>query len=72
MDSQAPVISSFVIRFVMNEAADDSLHEAQHPYRGSIRHIQSEEEMNFHLWQDAVEFIRRYVPLDIEAGSDGA
>lgn len=70
MDSQSPVISSFVIRFVMNEAPNDAVGDAQHPYRGSIRHIQSEEEMSFHLWQDAVEFIRRYVPLDIEKGSD--
>ncbi|HEU0293678.1 MAG TPA: hypothetical protein VFR47_13135 [Anaerolineales bacterium] len=74
MDSQPPLISSFVIRFVMNEAQDDLVDgtQTQHPYRGSIRHIQSEEELNFHLWEDAVEFIRRYVPLDIEKGSDGA
>ena len=55
----------------MNEAQDDTLDEAQHSYRGSIRHIQSDEELNFHLWEDAVEFIRRYVPLDIETGSEG-
>jgi hypothetical protein len=72
MDSQPPIISSFVIRFVMNEAQDDLVDGTQPPYRGSIRHIQSEEELNFHLWEDAVEFIRRYVPLDIKKGSDGA
>lgn len=92
MDAQSPLISSFVIRFVMNEAQNDSVDgtlqpalsgnqdSAQHPpYRGSIRHIQSDEELNFHLWEDAVEFIRRYVPLDhgpeeftgTEKGSDG-
>lgn len=72
MDSQAPIISSFVIRFVMNEAQDEPADAEQHPYRGSIRHIQSDEELNFHLWEDAVEFIRRYVPLGTETGSDGA
>ena len=64
----------------MNEAQDDLVDTAQHPYRGSIRHIQSEEELNFHFWDDAVEFIRRYVPLEhrpdvftgTEKGSDGA
>ena len=72
MDSQSPIISSFVIRFVMNEAQDEPADAEQHPYRGSIRHIQSDEELNFHVWEDAVEFIRRYVPLGTETGSEGA
>lgn len=72
MDSQFPIISSFVIRFVMNEAQDEPTDTEQHPYRGSIRHIQSDEELNFHVWEDAVEFIRRYVPLGTETGSEGA
>jgi hypothetical protein len=72
MDSQSPIISSFVIRFVMNEAQDEPADAGQHPYRGSIRHIQSDEELNFHVWEDAVEFIRRYVPLGTETGSEGA
>ena len=72
MDSQSPIISSFVIRFVMNEMQADHGDTEQHPFRGSIRHIQSDEEMHFHLWEDAVEFIRRYVPLGTETGSEGA
>lgn len=55
----------------MNEAQDDLVDTTQHPYRGSIRHIQSDEELNFYVWEDAVEFIRRYVPLKTEKGSDG-
>lgn len=74
MDSQSPIISSFVIRFVMNEAHDEPVETHQNPFRGSIRHIQSDEEMNFHMWEDAVEFIRRYVPLqhrpDVIAGTE--
>jgi hypothetical protein len=72
MDSQSPLISSFIIRFVLNEAQEGVENSAPHPYRGSIRHIQSEEELNFHLWEEAVEFIRRYVPLETESGQDGA
>jgi len=72
MDSQTPLISSFVIRFVRNEAQAEPVDVSpQHPFRGSIRHIQSDDEMNFHLWEDAVEFIRRYVPLESKTGSDG-
>lgn len=71
MDSQPPLISSFVIRFVMNEAGDKPVETSAQPFRGSIRHIQSDEEMNFHAWEDAVEFIRRYVPLETATGSDG-
>lgn len=72
MDSQSPIISSFVIRFVMNEAQDEPADAEQNPYRGSIRHIQSDEELNFHVWEDAVKFIRRYVPLGTETGPEGA
>ena len=72
MDSQSPLISSFIIRFVLNEAQEDLENSAPHPYRGSVRHIQSDEELNFHLWEEAVEFIRRYVPIGTESGLDGA
>jgi len=72
MDTQSPLICSFVIRFVINEAQEAVEDSTQQPYRGSIRHIQSDEELNFHLWEDAVEFIRRYVPIGTETGSDGA
>ncbi len=72
MDSQSPLISSFVIRFVLNEAEDNQADTHQSSYRGSIRHIQSDEEINFLAWEDAVEFIRRYVPIQTQTGSDGA
>lgn len=57
-----PNISSFVIRFVM----DGSAGTAQNipPYRGVIRHIQTDEEVNFIHWEDVEKFIRRFVPLD--------
>ena len=71
MDSRiTPSISSFVIRFVMETPPAEG--EAQPSYRGAIRHIQSDEEINFNAWEDAVEFIRRYVPLDAEPGQGSA
>ena len=71
MDSQTPIISSFVIRFVTNIVLETVEDTTQLPYRGSIRHIQSDEEINFHVWEGAVQFIRRYVPLQTRTGSDG-
>ena len=58
-----PTISSFVIRFVVEEPVETEA--APPPYHGSIRHVQSDETLNFSVWQDAVTFIRRYVPLEI-------
>ena len=55
----------------MNEAQETVDELGQPSYRGSIRHIQSDEELNFHLWEDAIEFIRRYVPIETETGQGG-
>jgi hypothetical protein len=56
MDTNSlPLISSFIIRFVMEETT---------AYHGIIRHIQSAEEFNFNEWKEAFEFMRRFVPLD--------
>lgn len=62
----SPSITSFVIRFVMDNALPDNI--AQPCYRGAIRHIQSDEEINFNNWEDAVTFIQRYVPLENKSG----
>ncbi len=51
-----PSISSFVIRFVVDPGSN--------AYRGVIRHIQTSEEIHFTAWQEAVEFIRHYVPFE--------
>ena len=64
-----PSITSFVIRFVVDETFLDK--ETQPCYRGAIRHIQSDKEMNFNTWEDAVEFIQRYVPLKNNSGEGG-
>ena len=67
MSSQSqPTITSFVIRFVMDPSSQP---KATPSYRGAIRHIQSEDEIQFNTWNEAVEFIQRYVPL--QSGLEG-
>lgn len=62
----SPTIASFVIRFVLDEAVPD---ESNQPaYRGAIRHIQSDKEIHFSNWEDAVEFIQRFVALNSHSG----
>jgi hypothetical protein len=54
-----PLISSFIIRFVMEELSVE-----KPAYHGTIRHIQSAEEINFNEWREAMEFMHRFVQLD--------
>jgi hypothetical protein len=68
--SASPSIASFVIRFVVDETI--STEETPPVYRGTIRHIQSNEELTFSAWENAVEFIQRYVPLETEKGQGSA
>jgi hypothetical protein len=56
-----PTIHSFIIRFVVEETP--TAEEIEPVYHGAIRHIQSTEELHFHQWQEAVQFMRRFVPL---------
>jgi hypothetical protein len=54
-------IYSFIIRFVVDDTPGE---EGDRPaYHGAIRHIQSAEELNFNEWTEAVEFVRRFVPI---------
>ena len=55
-------IYSFIIRFVVDQEPGEEGNTAA--YHGAIRHIQSAEELNFTEWSDAVEFIRRFVPIE--------
>ncbi|MBC8504448.1 MAG: hypothetical protein ISR58_16325 [Anaerolineales bacterium] len=55
-----PSISSFVIRFVRDPLEEK---EKVGSYRGAIRHIQTDEEVGFTRWQDAVNFIEQYIPI---------
>ncbi len=60
-----PSIESFIIRFVLDEAP--RAENAQPRYHGEVRHIQSDTEMLFHAWEDLVEFLQCYLPLEIKS-----
>jgi hypothetical protein len=55
-----PNITSFVIRFVhhLNPSGEAAL-----PCRGTIHNVQTNEEIAFAHWDDAVAFIQRYVAI---------
>ncbi|GAB4466346.1 MAG: hypothetical protein Kow0070_29220 [Anaerolineales bacterium] len=63
----SPMIYSFIIRFVVEDTPPET--GKQPTYHGAIRHIQSAEELNFNEWEEAVEFMRRYVPLEETNGN---
>jgi carbonic anhydrase len=57
-------IISFILRFTQ-EAPTDSP-STTHPWRAMIRHVQSDEQLNFTCMDEALAFMRRY--LNLEAG----
>lgn len=59
--NQPPDITSFVIRFIQAPASGP---HPQMAYRGVIRHIQTNQEINFIHWSDAVAFIQNFVQLE--------
>jgi hypothetical protein len=54
-----PLISSFIIRFVVDDASAEI-----ESYHGTVRHIQTAEEISFTEWREATEFMHRFVQLD--------
>ncbi len=57
MEDNALTITSFVVRFIHSGPPDNA------PLRGSILNVQTNEEHAFLHWEEAVEFIRRFVQL---------
>jgi hypothetical protein len=58
-DRPLPSITSFIIRFVEDTPPPPA---SGVRYRGLIRHIQSDQELSFVHWQDALSFMANYVP----------
>ena len=58
-----PDIISFVIRFVKAPCEGGKKSDDWRSYRGAIRHVQTDKEFVFTLWDDAVNFIQHYIPL---------
>lgn len=60
---------SFVLRFVTPPEGEA---EGALPWRGLIRHVQSDAEQHFRHWAEAVAFIEQFVTLDgAEEGTGG-
>jgi hypothetical protein len=68
-NKQYPNITSFMIRFIEEGSTNDA---GEPVYRGSIRHIQSDRELAFTCWQDALRFIEQYVPIQDVTGFDNS
>lgn len=66
--NQSPGINSFVIRFVYAESTSPpgSNQAPNKTYRGAIRHVQSDREIAFSSWREAIEFIRNYIPFELD------
>ncbi len=62
MESEAN-LTSFVLRFVSDQAADDPATTSWH---GVIRHVQTNQERSFTRWAEAQAFIQQYVELNEE------
>jgi hypothetical protein len=56
-------VASFVLRFVQ-ETSDASPDFDRTPWRGLIKHVQSNDELQFTSFADAIAFISGYVDLD--------
>jgi hypothetical protein len=62
-----PNITSFVIRFVH---AGPHLGPAAPAYRGTIRHVQTDQEVAFTRWNDVVDFVKRFVLIEEDEQPD--
>ncbi len=62
MEDNALSITSFVVRFIHSGPP------ANTALRGSILNVQTNEETPFVHWEEAVDFIRRFVALSAEEG----
>ena len=62
MIDKSPEISSFIIRFIHAEGYSQ-LPQVDGNYRGTIRHILSNQELHFSKWKEAVSFIGQFVPI---------
>lgn len=59
------VISSFILRFTQES-------DAELPWRGVVRHVQSEEEARFTRIEEAIRFMGHFVDLNRDPGSNSS
>ena len=54
-------IASFILRFTKEHGAEDE--RVTPPWRGVIRHVQTNEEARFTQIEDALDFLARFVDI---------
>ena len=64
MEENPLSITSFVVRFIHSGPPENTA------VRGSILNVQTNEELAFLQWEEAVAFIRRFVNLPAEANDE--
>lgn len=69
MTSQTSLVS-FVLRFVLDEPSSRGAMRSLPRWHAVIRHVQTNEELHFARWEDAVAFIEQYVNLAIPPSSE--
>ena len=65
MESEAN-LTSFVLRFVFDQPPEEGASNRQ-VWHGVIRHVQTNQELLFSDWADAVAFVARYVDVQARA-----
>jgi hypothetical protein len=56
-------LASFVLRFVLDESPSPRAGGSPPRWHGVIQHVQTNEEMHFARWEEAVAVIKQYVDL---------
>ena len=56
----SPEVASFLIRIVQDQPRPDKVGG----FRGLVRHIQTNEELNFTCWQEVEDFIQTKFPIE--------
>ncbi len=69
MTSQTSLVS-FVLRFVLDEPPSSGAMRSLPRWHGVIRHVQTNEEVHFARWKEAVAFIEQYVKLALPPPSE--
>jgi hypothetical protein len=70
MSSETPRVESFVLRFIEDSTRDETSGAAPN-WHGVVLHVQTNEEITFADFADAVAFIKRYVSIGDFSFSNG-
>ena len=58
-------VVSFIVRFIQEET--DEPQPTPHPWRGLIRHVQTDQERRFTHIEEALQFMGQFVDIDVKS-----